>query len=246
MSLALLALLLNRFLLRGNLQARFGDLGAPIAVLAAWLATAQWNTTVAIKIVYRTAVAVVGLIVALSVFTIGGVWRELDTTGLRDSLGKIDRRFRAAAAELRALPPGPFSEPSAMPNTSDYLRACTLPDDRALVLSDSPEVTALAGRAFAAGQPVFRPGFYTLPADQALMLTRLGGQSVPVVLTDGEEDYRDNIGVGFPDVYRHVEATYRFAGELPSLTGPPMRVLVRRDRVPTGAYRETGLPCFAR
>ena len=37
LTLAVYAALLNHFLLRGNLAARFGDLGAPIAVLSAWM-----------------------------------------------------------------------------------------------------------------------------------------------------------------------------------------------------------------
>ena len=112
------------------------------------------------------------------------------------------------------------------------------------MVADSAEVTVFAARPFAAGQPTFRPGFYTLPADQALMLRRLRGQSVPVVLTDEEEDYEENFASSFPQIDAHIKANYDLGGELPALTGGPMRVFVRRGLVPTTTYRDTGLPCF--
>jgi hypothetical protein len=246
LSLALLAFLLNYFLLRGNLSARFGDLGAPIAVLGAWLATflarqpAPWN------MVARAATLALVAIVTLSLATTGSVWQELDTTGLRDSAGKIGRRFVAVTSELRALPPNPTAaDEAAVADVADYLRRCTRPDDRTLVVADSPEVSTFASRPFAAGQATFRPGFYTLDEDQRLMLARLEGQSVPVALTDEEDDYEENFAPGFPLIHAYLQEHYALAGELPALTGGPMRVFVRRGLTPTGTYGATGLPCFS-
>ena len=209
LSLVLLACLLNRFLLRGNLPARFGDLGAPVAVLAAWLATFPRRAWLPARPLLWGGVAVVLIVTVLSVSAVGSVWRELDTTGLRDSFDKTSRRFLAVTNELRALPPPPAGGPvSDAPNVTDYLRACTRPEDRVLVVADSAEVTVFAARPFAAGQPTFRPGFYTLPADQALMLRRLRGQSVPVVVTDEEEDYEDNFASSFPQIDAYIKANY--------------------------------------
>src|SRR6185436_16018171 len=128
---------------------------------------------------------------------------------------------------------------------ADYLRSCTRPTDRALVIADSPEVATFASRPFAAGQATFRPGFYTLDVDQRLMLERLRRQSVPVVLTDDQEDYEQNFASGFPIIHAYLTEQYTLAGELPALTGGPMRVFVRRTRQPTGTYGVTGLPCFS-
>jgi hypothetical protein len=113
-----------------------------------------------------------------------------------------------------------------------------------LVIADAPEILAFADRPFAAGQPTFRTGFYTLAGDQELMLKRLRNQSVPVVLTDQEETYLENFAPEFPLIHEHVSALYEPVGELPALAGPPMRVLVRRGRTATTHYATTGLPCL--
>jgi hypothetical protein len=245
--LALLAFLLNRFLLRGNLSARFGDLGAPIAVLAAWLGTFGGQRPVPGNILARAAAFALLAVVTLSLATTGSVWQELDTTGLRDSVGKIGRRLVTVTTELRSLPAGPTDPaPAAAPDVVDYLRRCTQLADRTLVIADSPEVSAFASRPFAAGQATFRPGFYTLEADQRRMLQRLQGQSVPVVLTDGQDDYEENFAPAFPLIDAYVREHYALAGELPALTGGPMRVFVRRALTPAGTYGVTGLPCFSR
>ena len=244
--LALLAFLLNRFLLRGNLSARFGDLGAPIAVLAAWLATFGGQRPVPWNVVARAVALTLLAIVTLSLATTGNVWQELDTTGLRDSVGKIGRRLVTVTTELGSLPPGPTAPaPAAMPDVADYLRRCTQPADRTLVIADSPEVSTFASRPFAAGQATFRPGFYTLDADQRLMLERLQRQSVPVVLTEEQDAYEQNFASAFPLIDAYVQEHYTLAGELPASTGGPMRVLVRRGLTPTGTYGLTGLPCFS-
>jgi hypothetical protein len=245
LSLVLLAFLLNHYLLRGNLPARFGDLGAPIAVLAAWLAALPRAAHWPVRMLLRLGVAAVLVVSTLSVSAVGSVWRELDTTGLRDSFEKTSRRFLAVTNELRVLPPPPTGGPASdTPNAVDYLRACTRPEDRVLVVADSAEVAVFGARPFAGGQPTFRPGFYTLSADQALMLRRLHGQSVPVVLTDEEEDYEDNFASGFPQIDAYIKANYDLAGRLSALTGGPMRVFVQRGLAPTSTYRDTGLPCF--
>ena len=56
-SLVLLAAVLNWFLLRGNLAARIGDLGAPVAILAAWLATTTREGPQPVKAVAWTVTA---------------------------------------------------------------------------------------------------------------------------------------------------------------------------------------------
>ena len=103
LSLVLLACLLNRFLLRGNLPARFGDLGAPIAVLAAWLATLSRGAWLPIRALVWPGVAAVLVVSTLSLSAVGNAWQELDTTGLRDSFQKTRRRFQTVTSELRRV-----------------------------------------------------------------------------------------------------------------------------------------------
>ena len=111
----------------------------------------------------------------------------------------------------------------------DYLRACTRPDDRVLVLADASEVLAFAGRLFAGGHPTFRAGFYTLPADQALTIARLSRQSVPVVLTRDWLDYNEHIESGFQGRRGLGGRAIQSGGHIEALTGGLVGVLVRRE-----------------
>jgi hypothetical protein len=245
-SLAVLALTLDRFFLRNNLGARFGDLGAPIAILAAW---AVWRF--AEGSVVRRAVAWASVIVVLvptlyALDTTGSLRHELDTSGLSDSVQKIGRRLVTVTAELDALPRSAAGPPDDEPNAVEYLRQCTAPADRVLVVADSPEILAMAGRPFAGGHPTFRPGFYTLARDQQQTIERLRRQSVPVVLLDEEHSYSSHFVPQFRLVHEHVMANYERAGELPAPAGAPVQVFTMRGRATSGQYRTTGLPCFSR
>jgi hypothetical protein len=249
LSLALYAALLNHFLLRGNLSARFGDLGAPIAVLAALLASAA-PAALAPRVAVRGGLAVVTVMALLAVNTSGSVWKELATTGLRLSPKAVGARAVKVASGLSDVPPPPASAPGerhrqglASPDVVDYLRACTRPDDRVLVLADASEVPVFAGRLFAGGHPTFRAGFYTLPADQALTIARLNQQSVPIVLTRDWLDWNEHIGPDFQSVVAWVKERYEYGGHIEALTGSLMGVLVRRDLAQSEPFGHTALPC---
>jgi hypothetical protein len=243
-SLAVLALILDRYFLRNNLGARFGDLGAPVAILAAWLSTRyqsgpMWRRGLA------AAIALIVLVPTLqALFTTGSVWRELDTTGLSDSVTKIGRRLVTVTADLRAIPPAADAPADAEPNVAEYVRVCTAATDRVLVVADAPEILGMAGRPFAGGHPTFRPGFYRLEKDQRITLERLGGESVPIVLLDEDGSYTSHFLPQFGLIDAYVMSEYHRAGELPAPAGPPVQVFTRRDRMASGHYRMTGLPCF--
>jgi hypothetical protein len=242
-SLAVLAFMLNRYLLRGNLGARIGDLGAPVAILAAWLATSFREASVPMKVFGRTVTAVVLVSATLAISTIGSVWHELDTTGFRDSIKKTVTRVAAVSAQLGALPPPAGRIGEDGPTVADYIHACTSPSQRVLVVADAPEILAMAARSFAAGQLTFRPGFYTLEHDQRLMLERLRTQDVPVVVTDQEQTYLVNFASQFTLIHEFIMTHYELVGELPALAGDPMRVFVRRGRAATSHYGSTAFPC---
>jgi hypothetical protein len=247
-SLAVLALILDRFFLRNNFGARFGDLGAPLAILAAWLPSRFQDGAPWLRGLVWTTAALVLVPTMMALATTGSVWHELDTTGLGDSVKKIGRRLAAVTTELRALPPpvsssaGAPAEPE--PNAAEYVRLCTAPADRVLVVADAPEILAIAGRSFAGGQPTFRPGFYTLESDQQLTLARMRRESVPVVLLDDERSYSSHFVPQFRLIHDHVMASYERAGVLPAPAGPPVQVFTLRGRAAAGHYRMTGLPCF--
>lgn len=244
-SLAVLALILDRFFLRNNLGARFGDLGAPVAILAAWLAArfhgeALWQRGL---VWTTTALVLVPTMMALS--TTGSVRHELDTSGLSDSPKKTVRRLATVTSDLRALPQPANARLDPEPNAVEYLRTCTAPSDRVLVVADAPEILAMAGRPFAGGQPTFRPGFYTLESDQQQTLERLRRESVPVVLLDEEGSYSSHFVPQFRRIHEYVMASYEHVGTLAAPAGPPVQVLTLRGRPASGHYRMTGLPCFS-
>jgi hypothetical protein len=249
LTLALYAAVLNHFFLRGNLAARFGDLGAPIAVLGAWLAGTAPAALVP-RVAARTGLAVLTVAAFLAVNTTGSVWQELATTGLRLGAKPTYARALEVAPGLSNVPPPPAAAPAerhrtgrASPTVVDYLRACTRPDDRVLMLADASEVAVFAGRLFAGGHPTFRAGFYTLPADQALTIARLSRQSVPVVLTRDWYDYKEHIDPDFEAVAAWVNERYEYRGHLPALTGGLMGVLVRREMGESEPFGHTNLPC---
>ncbi len=243
-SLAVLAALLDRFFLRGNLAGRLGDLGAPIAILAAWLPARFRAAPLSTRALVWAITTPVLVATALALSTTGDVWHELDTTGFRDSFKKIGRRVVAVTTELSALPPPADAPLDPEPNAAEYVRLCTNPDDRVLVIADAPEILGMGRRSFAAGQRTFRPGFYTLQGDQRLMRERLRVESVPFVLTDKEDTYSENFAPEFPLIHGHVTRSYEVVGELPALAGDPVRVLAQRGHSVVTQYRSTGLPCF--
>jgi hypothetical protein len=244
-SLAVLALTLDRFFLRNNLGARLGDLGAPVAILAAWLVWRFADGSV-VRRALAWATAVIVLVPTIQALgTTGSVWHELDTTGLSDSVKKVGRRLVTVKAELGALPPSGAVPPDVEPNAVEYVRQCTAPADRVLVVADAPEILAMAGRPFAGGHPTFRPGFYTLQRDQQQTIARLRGQSVPIVLLDEAHSYSSHFVPQFRLVHEHVMTHYERAGELPAPAGAPVQVFALRGRAASGHYRTTGLPCFS-
>ena len=249
LTLALYAAVLNHFLLRGNLAARFGDLGAPIAVLAAWL-VGQAPAALAPRVAVRAGLAVLAVAAFLAVNTSGSVWQELATTGLRLGPKAVGARAVEVASGLSAVPPPPAPAHGerhrtgrTSPNVADYLRACTRPQDRILLLGDASEVAVFAGRSFAGGHPTFRAGFYTLPADQALTIARLNRESVPIVLTREWLDYDEHIAPDFKAVVAWVQERYEYGGHIQALTGGLMGVLVRREMADSEPFGHTAIPC---
>jgi len=244
-SLVVLAAMLNWYFLRGNLPARFGDLGAPVAILAAVLVSrGQWRHRVG-RLAMGTAVVLLSIPTVLAVDTIGSARRELVTTGFSEGPVKLAEKAGGVVSELRALPPPAMGDPSAgTPEMADYLRACTAPADRVLMMASAPSLVAMASRSFAGGQPTFTPGFYTSEDDQRRVIERVRAQSVPVVVTSLEETYLEDIAPEFPAIHEYVMASYEPAGTLPARGRDPMRLLVRRGLVPVRPYGTTGLPCF--
>src|SRR5688572_18187446 len=245
--LLVMAILANMSFLRANLAERFGDAAVPVVLLAAWTVgtAAAWTSPAA-----RATVAVIPALLLVQMFAaaydFSDVRRELDTSGLSDSWGKISRRYAAVRDDLRRLPPATWQSDgneSGILGAAGYVARCTSPDDRILVTGPTHEIPVLARRRFAAGQAMFKLSLYTSEQDQKRALARLERQSVPMVLADVRE-----IDGGFlsdyPLVAGHLAERYREAGTIDVDEEPRLRIFVDARREPVRRDARFALPCF--
>ena len=244
--LLLMAILVNMSFLRANLGERFGDAVVPIVLLAAWTvgaASALGAAAARRSVTFVTVVLLVHTLGAAYVFA--DVARDLDTSGLSDSLGKTSRRFQAVRDDLSGLPPVEWSDDAAegLLSAARYIAECTSPDDRLLVAGPIHEILVFARRRFAAGQGMFKLSLYTSERDQRRALERLTHQSVPVVLADPRE-FEDGFVSDYPLLARHLEHAYRKAGTIVVDEEPRFLVFVDAHRQPTRMDPHFGLPCF--
>lgn len=245
---ALLALVLFWGFIRGNLGARFGDVGVPSAILAAWLLRAAIRSMGAGRgFVARVATAVATLaIVAGTVFVLLPPVRErLDHVGMTDRpLGAVDKAT-AMTARLVTWPLESWSSPDTRGpvRIAFYVRDCTAEDDRVFVSPYMAEIHALAQRPFPAGHADLRPGFYSTIADQRLALSRLARQRVAVAVLPAGADYA-NVQKDMPRIDAWLQTEFRKYGEFELGDGSQITLFVRRDRAVHGTYRDTGWPCL--
>jgi hypothetical protein len=256
---AVLGLVLDAGFLRSPLEARLADPSVPLAILLAWMLVALARLLFAkgdLRPSLRGSVAlarVAGVAVAsplLFVFTAGmtkDFYDRLDKAGLTDRFGKGFERASNITRQLREswVLESWLAKPdrAQLYDLAFYVNACTVPTDRVLVQAYMPQVLALAGRAFAGGHADLRPGFFASTSAQELTIARLQRQSVPIVLLEAGKSY-ENFREGFPLVTAYLDEHYRVAGtkEFDGRFGT--RLLVRRDRQPTGTYAPLGWPCY--
>ena len=245
---AVLALLIDRAFLRGNLDSRLADVSEVAGVLVAWVAAVA--TTRASRPA-RIAAGVVALLVfvaaSLSIQALEQVSAQVAQTGL--STGPRTLRARAAAIHqaLGAAPPvdaWPADAPG-MERLARYVNACTTPDDRVLALGYVPELFFMAQRRFAAGAVWIQPNFFDTAADQRLMIGRIARYRVPIVVTVPEPEYTTEYVTSFPLLTEFLGREYVEAGTPDFGRGFRFRVLTRRDLPPTRRYELDRLPCFS-
>jgi hypothetical protein len=248
-ALLCLAFAVNAFFLRGNLNARFGDAVAPIALLAAWTAGL---TPVAFGALRRLGPACLWvmprallLAIVASTFVTTEAALELDSGGFSDSWDKVDRRFRIVRSDLATLPPPSWHgvHTGGTMAASRYVAECTAPGDRILLATYVPEVLVMSRRLFAGGQGTFGLNFYLSEAQQLEAVARLRRQSVPLVLAS-YHDFQGEFIDDYPRVYEYVASRYREAGVIDVNGEPRLRVLVEAARPVRRTDPQSGLPCF--
>jgi hypothetical protein len=244
LAVGVMTLLLSFFFLRGSLEARFGDMGPPLAVAAAWLlalsvggSRRSWSRRAATATV---AVAVCA-VSAFAIWTLQTVRTELDRAGLRRSPVAVARQAARVWRELGAMPESLRRSDASSPSgrAAAYLHACTAPADRVMVVSYAPEVAGLSGRLFAGGRPTFMPGFFEDERHSRFLMAKLRRESVPIVLAEDEPYY-----AAYPLLAAYLRDAYVEQGRVEVDGGRMLRVLARRglSSFPYGAAK---LPCFA-
>ena len=239
-SLSVMTALLSHYFLRGNLAARFGDMGPPMAVLAAyllWLATRRlavdWRRALPAAV---TATAVFAIVV-LCTWRLASVSSELRTARLLEP-GDVFARTGQASRDLAEMPASLRELQAAdRMQAAAYVNRCTKTTDRVLIFGYATDVLAFGERLFAGGRASFFVGFYTNERYSREAVASLESTSVPIVLA-GEllDDPR------LPLLVNYLRSHYDEVGKV-TINEGELRVLARRGvaSLPAGPG---GLPCF--
>ena len=238
-ALSLMAAALWYSFLRGNVGARLGEMGPPIAVLAAWLLSLAFARERPWPRQLLTGLsALVVLIVTVScIWRLGSVTGELRTSRLlepQDTFARTAEISEDLAGMPRTLREG---EAAGRMQASDYLFRCTKPTDRVIAFGYYADVLAFSDRRFAGGRVTFVVSYYMDPRYTRETIARLQSQSVPIVLTGPSLDHD-----GYRPFADYIRAHYDNHGEVMSSQGP-LRVWTRHGSsgTPSGP---NGLPCF--
>ncbi len=245
---SVLALLINRAFLRGNLDSRLADVSEVIGILVAWVAA---MTLTRLSRPSRIAGAVAVLLVlagaSLSVEALEHVAVQIAQTGVMGGPRTLRARASAIHEALDATPPvnaWPANTPG-MEGLAHYVNACTSPDDRVLALGYMPEIYFLSQRAFAAGGVWIQPHFFDTAADQRLMIDRIGRYRVPIVITVPEPEFTTEYVASFPALTTLLRTEYREIATTDFGRGFRFRILARQGVAPTGTFPPDQLPCFS-
>jgi hypothetical protein len=238
MALSVMTAALWYSFLRGNLAARFGEMGPPVAVLGAWLLSmalrpSPWSRRL---LTGFTALAVLYVTVAC-IWRLGSVTGELRTSRLLEPQDVV-ARMRQTSDDLAGMPRSlRESEATGRMQASDYLYRCTKRTDRVIAFGYYADVPVFSERLFAGGRASFVAAYYLDPSYTREIIARLQSQSVPIVLAGPDLDHE-----GYRPVADYVHGHYDQVGEVMSSQGP-LRVWTRRGSSATTSG-PNGLPCF--
>jgi hypothetical protein len=248
-AISLLALLADRGFIRDPLAMRLPDAGVLPGLLGGWALAVAFRRPASVtvwRVLGTSAAAAVFVVSAAATWRLGNVTEMLDRAGALDSTEAVVSNLHEVIDELgrneRTAQWSPSRFAAALAPFFDYVESCTEPDDRLLVTGQHPDVYLAARRGFAGGQIAFMQGFYTSADEQARTLARLRHESVPFLLL--AIDRQSMFEHDFAEVWHYVDTAYTtlFDLDVPDTSG--VRVMVRRDRVPSGTYAGVGWPCY--
>jgi hypothetical protein len=236
-------------LIRGNVAVRLGDVGPLLAVLAAWTSheAARWRTGEPLAWRVGRSVAVLAVVgaTALSTASVGVVWNQLGTSGLRHSWRATVNQTQQLLTSLSALPMAAIDQPSPEGplDVSQYINRCTASADRIVLMTYQPELLPFAGRLFGAGRLSVLPDYALDSRQEQSLVSRWRGQSVPLALVEFEEFWSPNSTI-VPVVRAYLHERYADVGKMPVGGDRVLHVFAERTRTPSGTFGTGGLPCF--
>ena len=176
--------------------------------------------------------AAVGVLMLSSIAAL--IWMQ-DSPFFRPT--RLPEAVPSAFARLMASPPVPAESSGAPSPTIQYLRDCSVPGDRLLVMGSTPfHVGYYTGRPPAGGHIFWRQRWRRGPAYEQQSLELLRRQSVPFAISTNDPVLVDL--ETYPKIRQYVAEHYV---ELEPGNG---YLLVDRRRQPTGRFGPKGFPCF--
>jgi hypothetical protein len=241
--------LINQGLIRESPDSRLPDVAGPAVILAAWITGVARRTPPVPagrrrRVASRVAMGSAWLIVLWCAAIFGQAGERLEASGLlagpRSAVGRFDDTRRTLL--LRPIDWYAPVDSTGVRALTRYVLQCTRPSDRLLVAWFEPQIFFYAERPFAGGQTYLDPGWHSSTEDEALTVSRLRRQRVPIILTNAAMEA--GFHSGFPLVHQYVVANYVETARSGFGTGGEYAVFVKRDVTPKGTYAPLNLPCY--
>jgi hypothetical protein len=247
-ALALMTLVANLGLIRGNLPVWLPDAVVCAVLLGAWLLSVAWVAPRRgfTRVAARTALVVLVALSSVAVAAAGDLHSQVDRAGVATGVDGVRARVRALDHRLwgrqRDAGMSPSGVSDALAPFYGYLDRCSARTDRLMMTRLYPDVFVLAERGFAGGHVAFLEGFYASPEEQRATLARMRHESVPFVLMVAERE--DAFRRSFPLLGAHLDADYQPMTDIPLEDTDAVRVLVEKKRVSSHRDAQTGWPCL--
>jgi hypothetical protein len=255
--------------IRMPLDERLADAAAPIAILGAWL-LARWLGFRSISIPRpswqqtlveqehrakrgwpRLAAAV--LRVGAALLLLGLTWASI--TSIPETATRLNeartvpnppalvQRGMQIIANLRKPPAETRAGVSDdLDRFSDYLRACTSPDQRVLATWFAPPLYFASERGLAGRHLFWFRGYASSEEEQRRTIEKMRRESVPIII---DRLNRPDTTRAFPLVQAYIDEHYQIGWESRAQAGNGVayRVLVDRRITPRGTFEPGGYPC---
>jgi hypothetical protein len=247
--LAVVAVLVNVYLIRDTLAVRIPDAVVPASLLLAWLASRAWRSRWSpAGAAARIAVTLVVVTTAASAVVVGQTREQLGRAGAFGGLTRLPERFADRTAQMTArlsLAQSPSSAVPVLVPFFEYADRCLGPQDHVLIPDYYPEVFVWARQPFAGGQIYMQGGSLLVPLDHRLMMDRLRAQRVPVALVN-PSSLAVVFAPGFPELDAYVREAFTDVVKVPmDHFDPEDRLELHFDaRLAIGRDAATGWPCF--